>query len=285
MRFQYFILLTMVFFILTGCASLKQEPKEVVFFPTSGLLKYEKIDPDIYEKGGLKLRIYQQNKVLKYIDRLQIFTQITGQKGTELNLYKTRKVIFSPGTSIDNFLMTTETDSKDLSETSNEQLLMSNRGEILKFIRGEHLSRKGHIKILSWSRTPIFPENAIKTGDSWTYEETIQIKLESFWITRKVEGPEKIKVNCKLTGFAEVRGHRCAIIESRIVNSKNESYTALFKTMTLNINTHLREQIFFDYKRGLELGRISKTDSFTTSEDMQFSDVTQAQSIAVLAER
>lgn len=284
MKAKYWIF-CIVLLMFSGCASLQQEPKKVVFFPVSELLRFEKIEPELYEKEGLKLRIYQQNKVLKYNDRLQIFTQITGQKGTELNLNNTRKVIFAPGTENDNFYMSTETDSKDLSEKSNEKLLMNNRGEIVEFVRGELLSRKGHIKILSWSRTPIFPEKAVNVGDSWTYDETIQIKLESFWITRKVEGPDKITVKCKLTGFAEIRGHRCAVIETRIVNSKNETYTALFKTMTLNIKTHISEQIFFDYKRGLELGRISKTDSFTTSEDMQFSDVTKSQSVSILEER
>jgi hypothetical protein len=280
-----FILGCISLFLLPGCASLNKERQEIIFAKTSYLLKYKKLDPNSNEKDGLKLRLYQQNRVLKYNDHLQIFTQIADQEGIEVKVDKTRKVIFSPGTSIDNFLMTTETKSKDLSETSNEQLLMSNRGEILKFIRGEHISGKGRIKILSWSRTPIFPKKTVKIGDSWSYIETIKIKLESFWITRKIEGPDKIKVYCTLKGFAEMKGHRCAIIETRIVNSKNESYTALFKTMKLNINTHITEKIFFDYKRGLEIGRRSNINSFTTSDNMTFSDVSKSQSISVLNER
>lgn len=268
---------------ITGCASLNTE-RAVVFTDVSTVLHYKNVESDAFEKDGLRLRLYQQNKVLKYIDQLQVYTQITGEKGVAVNIDKTRKIIYSPGTSIDNFLITTETKSKDLSETSKEQLLMSNRGEIMKFITGEFQSQKGLIKILSWTRTPIFPEKIIKTGHVWSYMETIKIKLESFWITRNVEGPEKIKVNCKLVGFAELKGRRCAVIETQAVNSKNESYTALFKTMKLNIKTHITEKIFFDYKRGLEIGRISKTSSFTHSEDLSFSDVSRSQSISVITD-
>ena len=131
---------SIVLFMLAGCASLNKEHKEVIFTKTSYILKFKKIDPDVYEKEGLKLRLYQQNKVLKYSDSLQVFTRIAGKKGNELKVDKTRKIIFSPGTSIDNFLITTETRSKGLAETSTEKLLMGNRGEIIEFFKGEYLA-------------------------------------------------------------------------------------------------------------------------------------------------
>ena len=271
--------------LLAGCASLNTEPQTIAFTNVPDILHYKNLEPNSFEKEGINLRWYQQNKVLEYLDQLQIYTRITAGKGVAVNVDKTRKVIFSPGTAIDNFLISTETKSKDLTETSSEQLMMNNRGEILKFITGEFQSRKGLIKILSWTRTPIFPEKPVKIEQSWFYIETMKIKLESFWLTRKVEGPDKIKVHCKLVGFAELKGRRCAVIETRAVNTKNENYTALFKTMKLNIKTHLSEKIFFDYKRGLEIGRISKTDSFTISEDLSFSDVSKSQSISLLNER
>lgn len=269
----------------SGCASIDAKRGPIVFTDTREAIADKKIEADAFEQEGIKLRLYQQNKVLKYQDHLQVFTQISGNEGTGIDLKKNRKIIFSPGTSLDNFLITTETESENLTETSQEQLLMSNRGEILKFITGEYQSQKGKIKILAWSRTPIFPKKAVKIGDKWSYVEEIKVKLESFWISRNVEGPEKLIINCKLTGFTLFKGRRCAVIETQAFNTKSESYTALFKTMKLTIKTNITEKIYFDYKRGLELGRITKTNSFTTSQDQSFNDTSQSQSISVIDER
>lgn len=268
-----------------GCTSIEAPRRPLVFTDTISLIRTKKLDPDSIEQAGIKLRVYQQNKVLKYQDHLQVFTQISGKEGAGIDLDKTRTIIFSPGISVDNFLITTETQSKNLTDTSKEQLLMSNRGEIQKFIQGEYKTKKGTIQILSWTRTPIFPKKAITVGAKWSYVEEIKVKLKSFWISRNIEGPEKIIVNCKLTGFAQLKGRRCAIIETQAYNTKSESYTALFKTMRLKIKTNITEKIFFDYKRGLELGRITKTNSFTTSDDNNFSDISQSQLISVLDER
>lgn len=271
--------------IVGGCASINNERKPVTFSDSNAFFRYKKIKPDDFENDGLKLRLYQQNRVLHYIDQLDIFTQIVGKEGIPIKVKKKRKIIFAPGTSLDNFYITTETISEDLSIKSNDKLLMSNRGEILKFVTGEYISDKGKIEIIVWSRTPIFPEQKVNVGDKWSYVEEVKAKLNSFWISRDIEGPEKIIINCKLTGFAEVKGRRCAIIETYALNTKSESYTAMFKTMKLKIKTHLKEKIFFDYKRGLEMARIIKTNSFTTSEDNNFSDISQSQTVSILDER
>ena len=275
----------MLLIFFSGCAVINIEKQPVIFSDTAKILKCETLEPDGYEQEGLKLRLYQQNMVLHYFDQLEIFNQIEGKEGIPVKIKKTRKIIFAPGTSLDNFYITTETTSPDLTLKSSDKLLMSNRGEILEFLSGNYKSDKGEIEILSWSRTPIFPENPVKQGDKWYYVEEVKAKLKSFWISRDIEGPEKIIVNCKLTGFAEVKGRRCAVIETYALNTQSESYTAMFKTMKLKIKTRLTETIFFDYKLGLELGRISKTTSFTTSEENDFSDVSQSQTISIMDAR
>ncbi len=270
-----------VFF--SACAGIKTERREVFFADPGTALAYKALDPDELESEGIKLRVYQQDKLLDFDDTLTVFTRVQDGKGDAVELNKKRTVIYSPGRSIDDFLVTTETTCGQLSEKSAEQVIMSNRGELLEFIRGEYKSRKGGIKILSWEREPVFPEEPVKVGDEWSYNEKIQLELKSFWITRNVEGPESIKVNCKLAGFVEYNGRRCALIITRAVDNRDESYTAMFKTMKLNIRSIVSQALLLDYKRGIFPASITDTKSFSSSDDQTFFDESASRAVSILS--
>jgi hypothetical protein len=270
-------------FLAVGCTSLKMNLKPVSFTPYSKLIKFKKLEPDEQEKNGILLRLYQQNKVIVYTDFMELYTHINeGDNGLYFSEWKRRKMTFSPGLSIDDFEINTETESTQLNEVSENILLLSNRGEILKFIKGGYNNSKGTLTITDWNRSPIFPENSVKIGDAWKYTEKMKLELKSYWITRNVTGPDEIEVVARLTGFAEINGHRCAVIETMAFSNKNESYTALFKTMNLTLRTHITEKIFFDYKKGIEVARVTKTVTNSFTKDMSYSDMSKSQMISVL---
>jgi hypothetical protein len=269
--------------LFIGCSTLNMERKPVKFTSYNNTIKFKTLEPDELEKKGVLLRLYQQNKVLEYLDIVELYAQIgENDNGIPFKSKKQRKIFYSPGMSIDDFEIKTETKGEELDEVSVNVLMLSNRGEILKFIKGEYGTSKGKLNIIDWSREAIFPKEVVHIGDSWSYTEKMNIKLNSYWLSRKVNGPDEIKVTCRLTGFAEVDGHRCAVIESVAISTKNESYTALFKTMNLTIRAHITEKIFFDYKRGLELAKVTKTVTSSFSKDMTFSDISKAQTISIL---
>jgi len=271
--------------LLAGCASLDMNLKPVSFTPYSKLIKFKKVDPDESEKDGVLLRLCRQDKMIVYTDFMELYTHINeDDNGLYFSEWKRRKVTFSPGLSIDDFEIKTVTESSQLDETSENILLMSNRGEILKFVKGGYNNSKGTLKITDWKRSPVFPEKKVKIGDSWKYTEEMKLELKSYWITRNVKGPDEIEVVSRLTGFAEVNGHRCAVIETMAFSNKNESYTALFKTMNLTLRTYITEKIFFDYKQGIEVGRVTKTVTNSFTKDMSYSDMAKSQMISVLKE-
>jgi len=272
-------------FLLSACAGFKMNLKPVSFTPFSKIIKFKKIKTENIVKEPILLRLYQQNKVLEYSDFLELYTHINEEdNGLYFSEWKNRKMIFYPGISIDDFEIKTETRSSQLKEVSENRLLMSNRGEILKFIKGGYHNSKGNLTITNWERSPIFPEKPVEIGDSWKYSEKMRIKLKSYWITRNVTGPDEIEVVARLTGFAELNGHQCAVIETMAFSNKNESYTALFKTMNLSMRTHITEKIFFDYKRGMEIARITKTVTNSFTEDMSYTDMSKTQMISILKE-
>ena len=273
----------MVFFLSAGCTSFKMNLKPVSFTPYSKLIKFKKIEPNEQEKNGILLRLYQQNKVIVYTDFMELYTHINeDDNGLYFSEWKRRKITFSPGLSIDDFELKTITESSQLNEVSENILLLSNRGEILKFVKGGYNNPKGTLTITDWKRSPIFPEKKVKIGDAWKYTEQMKLQLKSYWISRKVTGPDEIEVLARFTGFSEVNGHRCAVIETMAFSNKNESYTALFKTMNLTLRTHITEKIFFDYKRGIEVARVTKTVTNSFTKDMSYSDMSKSQMISVL---
>ncbi|MBN1863921.1 MAG: hypothetical protein JW808_03375 [Victivallales bacterium] len=271
-------------FFFSACAGIKTERREVFFAEPKTVLGYKTVEPDKLESEGLRLRVYRQDKLLEFNDTLTVFTRVEDGKGDAVEFNKHRKVLHSPGRSIDDFLVTTETTCDQLSEKSTEQIFMSNRGELLEFIEGEYKSRKGNIRILSWERDPVFPEEPVKVGDEWAYNEKMQIELQSFWITRNVEGPESIKVNCRLAGFVDYQGRRCALIQTKTLDNRDENYTAMFKTMKLNIRSVVSQTLLLDYKRGIFPASITDTKSFSSCGEHQFFDSSTSRTLSLLKE-
>jgi len=48
-----------------------------------------------------------------------------------------------------------------------------------------------------------------------------------------------------------------------------------WKDMTFNVNIYVNEILYFDYKQGVLVGTITKTDSYSTSKKLDFSDISK----------
>lgn len=283
-KYQLPILLLPLIIILPGCASLNLQRKKIEFTDPVNILQYKSVKPNADESKGILLRLSKTDRPAIYKDYYQIYTQISDGNAIPIYINKKRKVTFSKGKENNSFYTLTETSTDNKSESGLEKILVDDRGEIIEFIKGEFKTSKGSINFISHTRTPVFPENRVRTGDKWSYEETLEMELDSLLISRKSEKPDNIKVSCKLEGFAIVSGKRCAVISASTVAKRKEHYTTLFKEMKVNVNIFVNEKIFFDYINGINLGVITKTESFSVSENLDFSDHSRSQSVSVLTQ-
>jgi len=272
-------------FLFSGCAVLFRDRVPVKFIKPSEKVQYKMVQPDENEKNGVDLRFWMKRKPLFYKDSSQIFTQVKDGSALPLRLETRRKVSFEKGKAPGTFYMITKTSGQRIEDLGYEQILINKRGAILKFIEGRFQADNGSVKFLSHTRTPIFPANSVRIGDTWSYNETMETVLDSSYLKKKSNGPDKIKVNCELKGFAVFNGRRCAVIHSRAVTSRNERYETWFKELKIHVNVFADEILFFDYKQGIILGTITKTESYSVSEKKDFSDESRSQQISYLEKK
>ncbi|MEM4247977.1 MAG: hypothetical protein QXH80_01810 [Candidatus Nanoarchaeia archaeon] len=258
--------------------------EEVRFEEPTKFLDIKNSEPTPQEALGITLRFSKpKNGKLEYIEKTQIFVQIEKKEGLPISFATRNEQIFEDGKTGDSWLLRNITTVEDSPEQkSDTEIEMNSRGEILRFIRGEHMTKDGKLIIQDWKREAIFPDFPVKAGDKWKYKESIDTKLHSFWIKRENESPDSVEVACTLEGFADVNGKRCAIISSRIKSVKEEKISAIFKKIQLRVTSFGTEKMYFDYKEGCMIGKIVETKHFTISAKGDFSDYTESQTITVL---
>jgi hypothetical protein len=278
----FFVIVTV--FWGSSCSTIKRT--KVLFISPDTVLKVKKTAPDIAEKKGVLLRLKRQKEPVVYNDIVQIYTQISEGTAIPVDIRKSRKVIFEDADSPENFRIVTETTTtKSNLREGLEEIDVNPRGKIVKFIRGEFTTKHGKMTFLSHKRTAMFPENRVVVGDKWSYEEQLEMKFDSSLIARKSEKPDDINVDCILTGFVVLNGRRCAEIKTRTVTKRIEHYSTLWKNMVFNVNIYVDEIIYFDYKRGVIVGTVTKTDSYSSSKKLDFSDVSRSQSISLIEKK
>ncbi len=280
-RFFNYAYLVVFSLLINGCVGINLTPKEVAFeLPSKYFdISVQKDDLNSDEKILLKFK-KAQNNVLKYEENTTVFAKVENGKGIEVTLTKKTEQFFGNYPENNSWNIITSSVIQNIPEQkSTENYIMDDKGRILKFISAEHISENGKIKILEWKRDKIFPDNPVKPGDKWSYEEFIKIELNSFWVSRKNDAPYKVKAKCEFANFAVVNGRKCAVIKTRAVEHRNEVLSTFFKKMELNINSFINEIAFFDYENGMFIGRIIGTETFTMSKDYSFSDHSISQTI------
>ena len=276
---------TIIAAVLSGCATLISQREEINFINPQEIIHPKIVQPNTKEQQGVLLRVQMSDTPLIYSSTTQIYSQIDATTAIPLNADKTVKQIFEKGKESGTFFITTETGTEKDSEYGSEKFLINTKGEIIRFVNGSFNSSSGKVTLLSHTRTRLFPDKPVKIDDTWQYDETINTQLDSLLLSENSESPDTIKVKCHLTGFAEVNGYRCAVISTRTISHKKTLYKTLFKNIKLKINLYASEIIYYDYKRGITIARITRARSFSSNEDASFCDESQFQSIYIIQKK
>lgn len=168
-------------------------------------------------------------------------------------------------------------------EKALEEFEMTDRGEILRCIKGETSTKHGKVTIKEWTRSPFFPASPVKPGDKWTYDEKMKTELDSFWISRESKMPDSVHATSTFKGFAKLRGRICALIVTNAVQKKRDTLETLMKKLTLNVTAYVNETLYFDFRKGVIVGRKVNTDVFSMSDDLSYSDMSKSQTVTILS--
>ena len=266
-----------------GCAGLNSRMASVSFEDPLTRLGIVNVPSNAEEQAGLVLRLLppavnQQHST----EETTIYSGVQGDQGSLIKLIQHNTETYRPGSRPDTYIIRTESFFQGLSGSILDELEVTRRGEIVKLILGKHDAKDGKFTITSWTRTPVFPENAVKTGDRWSYEESMALQLDSFWIKQTGESPYTIKAASRFAGFAEVKGRRCAAIETSADQIQTERFKVFFKGITLYIRAKIQETVYLDYKTGTAIARIAKIRSYTNSADSSVNDYSISQTVSYL---
>lgn len=264
-----------------GCAGLTSRIAPVNFEDPSTRLGVTSVQPNAKEQAGLMLRLLPPaGNRRSSTEETAIYTGVQNGKGSLIKIIQNNTETYRPGSRPDTYRVRTEAAFQGFSGAILEEVEMSQLGEIVKFIQGKHDSKNGKFTITKWARTPMFPEHAVKIGDSWSYQEAMSLKLDSFWVKQTDPAPYEMKATSLFTGFAEVRGRRCAVIETTADQIQTERLKVLFKNITLYIRAKVRETAYLDYQTGEVAARTARVQTYTNSADTKVNDFSLSQTIS-----
>lgn len=273
-----FLLLFLVVSFSSSCVSL--QIAEVRFENPSARLGVVPVDPTPQEAAGVQLRILPPpESLIRSREEHTLYARIKNGKGIQMQIVMDRTDRFQPGSRPDSFVVLSDATFQKRKGRLLEEVEMSSRGEILRLIQGLHRSKLGNFKITNWTRTPVFPSKPVQGGEEWSYEEKMEVRIQSRWIQEIDPQPYEMKATSRLEGFAQVRGRRCAVIKTRTFQIKHEHLKALFKELVFDIHTQIEETTYLDYANGVAVGRITETKSFTKGINFPMADTGRSQSI------
>ncbi|MDD5085852.1 MAG: hypothetical protein PHE61_07420, partial [Candidatus Omnitrophica bacterium] len=263
-----------------GCAYMSSKNEPVSFNDPALVLKITESKPTPEESNGISLRLLvpPKNEIHAEED-LKVYSQLHDGRGLSLNLRQKITVTYKPVAGKDSYIQHTVITFEGEGGKVTEALEISPRGEIVRFIEGHHKSKIGKFRILSESRTPMYPEGPVKIGDKWRYEEKVDARLESFWIKEENPTPYNLQADSQLTGFAQVNGHRCAVIKTTSTQTKTEIMKILLNTVTVDIRSAVEETAYLDYANGILIAKVTQTRSHSLFPSLNMEDDGVSQSI------
>jgi hypothetical protein len=272
------------FVLSAGCASLNFKWEPVAFDSPEAVLDIKPLEPNTAEKDGVLLRLLPQAREIQAQDHLKVYSRLKEENGLRLDLRQSIRITHQPVAGKDSFRQRTETVFDGEAGRITEELEISTRGEILRFVEGFHESKVGKFKVVNASRTPMFPEEKVKMGDKWRYQEKMDARLESFLIKEKDPTPYDRQAESELTGFASVDGRRCAVIKTVSTQQKTTTVKVLFKTITAEIKASIEETTYLDYAQGVVAAKVTRTRSHSVFPGTDLEDRGLSQSIYQITE-
>ena len=273
-RSIFWILLVLSF---CGCTGLSFRTAPVDLGDPFTSLGIVSVSPNTEEQSGVLLRfLIPPGNVQNLTEETKIYAHVRGNTGSLLELIRKIKETYAPGTRPDSFILRSASWFRGLSGAILEESEMTQRGEILKLIKGEHNAKDGKFTITRWTRTPVLPEGPARIGDLWKYEEVMELRIAKQGST----SPYKMVASSRLTGFAKVRGRRCAVIETTADQIQTERLRVFFMDLTLYIRAKVQETAYLDYQSGTVAARIARIRSSVNSTDSRIDDQSISQTLS-----
>jgi hypothetical protein len=255
----------------------------VAFNDPYAMLDIKTVEPKKTETDGVVLRLYTpQDGSLVYKEETVMFSQISDGEGKCLRIDSTRRDIYRPGAQESSYIVTSETILNGQTKKIVSTLELSQQGEIVRFIDGAHNTKVGKFIIKQWTRSPLFPAEPVRIDDTWTYDEMVDMRIESWLIKNREQKPYTIKARSTLDSFVLCRNIRCAVIKTVIVKEEEHHVRVLFKNLDFVVRTRVDETTYFDYRTGRIVAQVVETVGQTTSYDPPLTDTSQGQSIIFL---
>lgn len=271
---------------LCGCAGLDFHIADVTFENPLLRLGVVNASPNAQEQSGVLLRLKPPAaNILKSREETTLYALIPDKEnqGIQVKLTEAQTSLYSPGSRPDTYRIRSES----LVEKQNgavldkliDELEVTDRNEIVRLIQGLHDTKSGKFNVSHWTRTPVLPEKPVKIGDVWNYEESMTLVIDP----KTPPSQHKFEAQSKLVGFAEVKGRRCAVIETEAKEIETQRSKVFFKNRILYNRATVRETAYLDYGSHVRVAAITKIQTDTNSTDGKIDIHSIAQSIYYLS--
>ncbi len=263
-----------------GCAGFQLQTAALEFDDPVQKLGIHAAEPTSDELAGVLLRERpEMNQPFHYQIENTLFAQIKNQSGKRMKFSMHQTNHAQIGSRPNTYRLISETIFEGEGGKLFEDKELTDRGEITKLIQGEHQSRLGTFTISSWKREPVYPEGKIKIGETWKYQETMDVRMKSKWIKQIHPEPYQVESASELTGFAQVGSRRCAVIVTRSKQIQRQHFKVLWKEVDVNIRSEIENTAYLDLARKKLAAQITKTKSWTEGLNLPFQDTGEGQTI------
>ncbi len=228
----------------------------MVMYPNSiRLFARPTVPPNDEEQQGVLLRYMPQQKPINYATEVIMFMNIVYNQATKVTTSSSETVSLYPADDKINLIKEQITDVKGPGSIRHS-IVMSPRGATVKVlqIKSTGLSSIVGSRTNSLAETELFPEAKTKIGDKWGQTSRAEMTTGRF---SKTQLNYTTTAQWSLSGFAMVRGHRCAVLEG-ILKGKNTRKTQQEQADYADEGRILK---YFDYKRGIDIEFIYSNSS------------------------
>jgi hypothetical protein len=284
-RFLSLIFFTSVLLPLYGCAGLDFHVADVAFENPLQRLGVVNVEANSEEQKGVLLRLKPPPaNILKSREETTLYALIPQKEnqGVQVKLTELQTSSYAPGDRPNSCRVRSESLIKKQSGAIIDKLIdeleVTDRNEIVKLIQGLHDTRSGKFKVTNWTRTPVLPEKPVKIGDTWNFEESMTLMMDP----KAALSEHKFEAKSRLAGFAEVKGRRCAVIETEARQIETERSRVFFKNRILYNRVQVQETAYLDYGTNVRVAAITKIQTDTNSADGKIDIHSIAQSIYYL---
>jgi hypothetical protein len=217
---------------------------------------------------------------VKYDRRITLYAGVVGEKGFRTSARQNMLLSFVDSGRADAFVRKTETSWVDEPRRKSEVTeLVTDRGRIEQILQLRSAPSPAMEPGLDeFAQTDLFPAAAARPDESWQQvTESSSSGAAPTAIGGTVTTTSREEVTWRLAGVAEVRGHRCAVLEGRGETSTEMETTTEGMTSTALQTEKLRIVRYFDPEMGIDV----ETVTTAKAETVQLSFPTLAPQVLI----